>query len=201
MPPPRTHARARARGRARPRCTFVENDGSRCRRNATGTPPMCQAHWLVVDQEASPGRVVADVLRDLINGQRPPRAKVAAAASVIFDVISGAARTASAPNSGRAPFTPPAGWVPPPGWMPHGANPRHAPPPPPPPICRANECPLCVRARKVLGLASSGTLTPEIVKAQHRKLARKHHPDLGGRTEDMQKINAAVEQLERDLAA
>jgi len=36
--------------------------------------------------------------------------------------------------------------------------------------------------------------TVEEVKAEYKKLARKHHPDLGGDTATMQSINAAYEQ-------
>lgn len=35
----------------------------------------------------------------------------------------------------------------------------------------------------------------EVIQAAYRALAKKYHPDLGGNTEQMQKINNAYEQL------
>jgi hypothetical protein len=40
---------------------------------------------------------------------------------------------------------------------------------------------------------------PDLVKAAHRVLARLHHPDIGGNTGEMQRINAAVERIEQSL--
>ena len=37
--------------------------------------------------------------------------------------------------------------------------------------------------------------TLEDLKAQYKTLAKKHHPDCGGRTEDMQEVNAEFEKL------
>jgi curved DNA-binding protein CbpA len=45
----------------------------------------------------------------------------------------------------------------------------------------------------------SGCTTVEEVKARYRELARKHHPDLGGDTATMQKINAEYEQTLKQL--
>jgi hypothetical protein len=52
--------------------------------------------------------------------------------------------------------------------------------------------------REVLGLAS-GPVTVEAVRAQHFALAKQHHPDVGGTSERMQEINAAVEAAIREL--
>jgi hypothetical protein len=40
----------------------------------------------------------------------------------------------------------------------------------------------------------------KLIKAGHHTLAQQHHPDRGGRDEDMQAINAAAEQL-KDFVA
>ena len=37
--------------------------------------------------------------------------------------------------------------------------------------------------------------TLEDLKAQYKTLAKKHHPDCGGRTEDMQEVNAEYDKL------
>lgn|GEM_PF-7041045 len=66
-------------------------------------------------------------------------------------------------------------------------QPPRQPPPPPPP---AGPDP-----RVVLGFGPGDKLTVVIVKARHRELARKHHPDRGGSVARMQEINAAVDKL------
>lgn len=56
------------------------------------------------------------------------------------------------------------------------------------------------RARAVLGFTKDHILTVAIVKTRHRELARRHHPDAGGSTEKMQKINGAADLLVQSLS-
>ena len=70
--------------------------------------------------------------------------------------------------------------------VPPGA--RSAPRPPPPK-------PAGPDPRVVLGFTPGQKVTEAEVKARHRELARKHHPDKGGSVARMQEINAAVDQL------
>lgn len=58
-----------------------------------------------------------------------------------------------------------------------------------------------VRAAKVeLGFAESEPVTLEQIKTRHRELARKYHPDRpGGSVTKMQRVNAAVDVLEKAL--
>lgn len=51
------------------------------------------------------------------------------------------------------------------------------------------------RARRILGYSAKEPITKEQVKQRHRELARKHHPDRGGKLERMQDINWAVDIL------
>lgn len=51
--------------------------------------------------------------------------------------------------------------------------------------------------RTVLGLGPNATL--EQCKAAHRKLAVEHHPDRGGRADEMVKVNAAYDNAQREL--
>jgi hypothetical protein len=44
------------------------------------------------------------------------------------------------------------------------------------------------------------TAPPEVITASYRALSRKHHPDLGGDTATMQRINAAYDQLKDRLS-
>lgn len=65
-------------------------------------------------------------------------------------------------------------------------------PPPPRPRPRKPPGP---DPRVVLGFAAGQKVTAAEVKARHRELARKHHPDRGGSVARMQEVNAAVDQL------
>lgn len=40
----------------------------------------------------------------------------------------------------------------------------------------------------------------EIAEAVYRALVKKHHPDLGGNTETMQRLNAAIERIRKERA-
>lgn len=53
----------------------------------------------------------------------------------------------------------------------------------------------CGRARAVMGFTAQEPLTVDIIKARHRELARKHHPDKGGDTVKMQRINGSADIL------
>jgi hypothetical protein len=70
---------------------------------------------------------------------------------------------------------------------------------PPPREPRTSKPPKRLEAYKTL------CITPDapapVVKAAYRALAQLHHPDCGGKTEMMQKINAAYELLARRMAA
>jgi len=51
----------------------------------------------------------------------------------------------------------------------------------------------CARAYAALGLAQGAS--PAEVKAAHRRLVKRHHPDMGGRAEDFHRIDAAYRLL------
>lgn len=57
-----------------------------------------------------------------------------------------------------------------------------------------------VKARAVLGFGPREAITAEILKSRFRKLAKKHHPDLGGSVERMKSISAANDVLEKWLS-
>jgi DnaJ-domain-containing protein 1 len=60
------------------------------------------------------------------------------------------------------------------------------------------------KPQKLLEACKTLCITPDapapVVKAAYRALAQLHHPDAGGKTETMQKINAAYELLARAAA-
>lgn len=66
---------------------------------------------------------------------------------------------------------------------------------PPPPVDHQLEA--RQKARRVLGFPDGLPITAELVKARHRELARKYHPDVAGpgSVAKMQQINAAVDTL------
>jgi hypothetical protein len=72
------------------------------------------------------------------------------------------------------------------------AQAQRRPPPPPPPRTRKPTGP---DPRLVLGFAIGQKVTAAEVKARHRELARRFHPDKGGDVRRMQEVNAAVDQL------
>jgi curved DNA-binding protein CbpA len=50
-------------------------------------------------------------------------------------------------------------------------------------------------ARSLLGFTPKEPITKEMLKARHRELAKKHHPDRGGSADMMAKINDAMDTL------
>jgi hypothetical protein len=78
-------------------------------------------------------------------------------------------------------------------WPPR--PPGAAPPPPSsPPPSSSKEDP-----RTVLGFAPGVPLTRALIKQRQRALASMFHPDAGGSTAAMQRVNAAVEELLAEL--
>jgi hypothetical protein len=55
------------------------------------------------------------------------------------------------------------------------------------------------KARQVMGFGPRDLITKDILKARYRKLAKKHHPDLGGSPARMREINDANEILEKAI--
>ena len=55
------------------------------------------------------------------------------------------------------------------------------------------------RALSVLGLPPNAT--PKQIKKRYRDLAKRHHPDLGGDQQQMQRIVAAYEYLMKEHSA
>jgi len=77
--------------------------------------------------------------------------------------------------------------------IPHAPGQRQAPPEQPDPqrdLLRARRA-----ARQVLGFTFDEPLDGAKIKARHRELLKKHHPDRGGSTKKMAIINAARDVL------
>lgn len=54
-------------------------------------------------------------------------------------------------------------------------------------------------ARRALAEEANLSWVEKVIVAGYREMAKRHHPDVGGSTSDMQEINAAVEKL-REIA-
>jgi hypothetical protein len=170
-----------------PRCAYVERN-QRCRRKGAGSPPLCDAHRIVIDEAARtarPGEKFVGLLGRFFRGQKISDDHLYAGIEDVVDMFSrppsgptqnpiDAARARAqdffrrAQQQGAAP-----------------ARPRKPPGPDP---------------RVVLGFAAGQRVTADDVKKRHRELALKFHPDKrGGSTKQMAEINDAVDRLLRDL--
>ncbi len=172
---------------------YVE-DGVRCRRSASGDPPLCHPHRLVAADAGRPPPAFGDGVRNLvdrvIHGKRVTPKMWEGALGDLAAFAAGMA--AQAQQQQHTPHAPPGhgqGTPPPrrPSWW----------PPRPPPDPRIEER---RRARIVLGFPPQGAITLEVVQQRRRELARKHHPDRGGSVTKMQAVNAAADVLEAELA-
>jgi hypothetical protein len=159
-----------------PRCAFIDDD-VRCRKRGVGDPPLCAEH-------AAPAHdIFAQALDQLF---AHPTVKtwadsaqgwVQTRVSLLDQFIAGAIPFAP----GAAPGRPP-GPRPGPGFRP--------PPPRPSPA----EDP-----RSVLHFGAKEPLTVAKVKERKKMLAAMVHPDRGGSTEAMAKINNAADTLLKTL--
>lgn len=177
------------------------------RNGAAGTnPALCKVHQVVFAEAGRPPAprppavAAFEVLEDLLSGERVSRARVESAISELFSGWTMGGNIAQGyypdldPSAPQPGFRPPSGFRPPPGWPFQGAP--GAPPfdPEAAELAEARR-----RARLVMGFAASEPITREILRARHRELVRKHHPDRGGDLEKMKLVNAANDVLEDSL--
>lgn len=170
-------------------------------RIATGASPFCRVCELATREASAPAvparkpggfaAAASDIFDDLLNGRRVSKNKVASAINEFAWAVGGN-YTDYHPDIGPPPpepgsrFDPPDDFRPPPGW-----HREQAPPQPPP----ANDPAKVAAARRSLGYGPSERITAESLKARHRELAKRHHPDRGGSLGRMQEINAAIDTL------
>lgn len=167
------------------RCAYVEGR-QRCRRGGTGNPPLCEAHRLVLEDEAvrpqRPGEKLVGLLGRVLRGQRVSDDHLYAGLEDFAEMFSQppGAHPRSPVDAARARTQ---------DFFRRQAGARQAPPPRP-------RKPTGLDPRVVLGFAAGQKVTAAEVKARHRELARRHHPDRqGGSVARMQEVNAAVDQL------
>lgn len=176
------------------RCVFHDPEaGRRCRRNGTGTPPLCQAHRDVLDQrEESP---FAEILGSILTGRRPSQRSVEDAirdfTQNVFGKRMSKAELDELLSRARAAAT--------------GATAGSSQSSSSSSDARSSErdrersevekARLVSKARRTLGFTATEPLTRDGVKKRYRELARKHHPDMGGSTAKMAELNRAMEIL------
>lgn len=172
-------------------------------RNAMPGLPFCRVCALVAKDAAKPAErgsgffaTASEILDDVLAGRGVSRAKVAQAinqgawelggdyaaaspdlANVDFgELFMGAAEKAS--NGARAKFQGAKNFTPPPGWFrPQQEDPE---------VARRRQAEQI--ARQVLGFGPTDTITLETVRARHRELAKKWHPDRFANDPSKQKI-------------
>jgi hypothetical protein len=174
-------------------------------RNAVdgSNPPLCNTHRVVFADIGRtparvPGQAAVDLLGDLLSGQKVSRDRVQDA---INDLLGGAWQMGGGMAGGYYPEDDGAGvdteWTPHNSGGPHDRrHHRHASSfdPEAAELAEARR-----RARIVMGFAASERITLEQLRVTYKKLARKHHPDLGGDREKMTQVNAANDVLEAEL--
>lgn len=174
-------------------CTYYE-DERRCRRRGTGNPCLCEEHRSALEIEAArprrPGERIMGVVLGALFGDAPTDDELYEAAEEAATLLQGnaavRARAAAAAAAAQRMWQARQAGRSAPGARRQPPRPSSPPPPPPSPD---------IDARAVLGFTPREHLTVERVKARHRELVRKHHPDRGGSTSRMAEVNAAVDVL------
>lgn len=179
---------------------FDEDTGRRCRKSGQGDPSMCKRHRddlqipsplgqvfdAVIHGRSPSPNAVADAMFGVVEGflgRKLTADERARATSVGGGVFTGSGSRSSRSSSESSDA--------------HRAQEAEA-------RARASEI---GRARRTLGFGARDQITPEILKARYRELARKWHPDryVGdpakqkAATSRMAEINAAMEILQKPV--
>jgi hypothetical protein len=186
-----------------PRCTYKEGS-RRCPMDGSGDPPLCAPHRVALAEASRPkppARVLLDSLSDWLQGNPINRdATLGAAEAFLSQWVAGIGGNYRPDIAGisedaahrRAQSGTERPW----NWnIPHSGQ-RQQPPPhdPDAELRRARAA-----ARQVLGFAPGELLDGDRIKAHHRRLVKKHHPDHGGSTKKMAMINLARDVLMAEL--
>jgi hypothetical protein len=166
-----------------------------------GDPPLCRPHRLAMAELARPKppvRVLLDTVSDWLQG-RPINGEATLGAAEAFlnqwvagiggnyrPDISGVSEDAAHRRAQSGAGRP---WH----WnIPHAGGHRQASPQHDP---EADLRKARAAARQVMGFGPDDPLDADQIKARHRALVKKHHPDHGGSTKKMANINLARDVL------
>lgn len=191
-------------------CCYSEG-GRRCRRSATGNPPLCNPHKIAVAEQVrrdmtghtpAAGAGVSELFDRVVSGRKINRKVVQEAVGDVAAWWEQYQQQQTQQQQQQTPPQPDPTQPPPwrPWWEPIVNEVKRARAQQPPPDPRIAELKLKrSRARIVLGFAQSDKPTEVELNARRRELARKHHPDRGGSVSKMQEINDAVDVLLAEL--
>lgn len=193
------------------RCSYKES-GARCPKIGTvtvGQIAFCGPHARLVQQAAQRASgqasvqtvfqqgadLAGSILRDFLDGKPISRDRVASAINDFAWNLGGAYASYNPDlvdveigiGADGQPHTGPSG----------GRRRAQRPPPPEDPDAELRQA--IAKARATLGFGPREIITPEILKARHRELVKRHHPDRGGSLERMQEINAAVDTISASM--
>lgn len=164
------------------RCRFRDDDGSRCHRNGFGDPAFCRAHALAGNVDIAFNDPLVGELVDradrFLAGHRNPL--VQSFAGILGQVLAG--RPPQVSQVSQVETDAPRARA--------QASTSRPPPPPRPAAPPPKEDP-----RDVLGFGPAAKLTRAMVKERQRELAKLMHPDHGGSTKALQRLNAAAQEL------
>jgi hypothetical protein len=185
-----------ARKRLVPRCRFRSPEtGRRCVEPGLGQPPYCLPHLSLVRSGEAEEDPLYEAFETVLNHPRMGDILGRVADFIDFASRRGLDRTPPPPEESPHYRGPDRGFYsehPPSaqGGHQHQADPRQQTRRPPPRPGRPQEDP-----RSVLGIPPGVPLTASLVKKHQRALATIHHPDSGGTTAAMQRINSAAAAL------
>jgi len=185
-----------------PRCTYKEGS-RRCPMDGSGSPPLCDPHRMALAEASRPrppARVLLDSLTDWLQGNPINRdATLGAAEAFLNQWVAGIGGNyrpdiAGVSENGahrRAQSGTDRPW----NWnIPHTRQRQQPPHDPDAELRKARAA-----ARQVLGFGPTEALNVDMIKARHRQLAKKHHPDRGGSNRKMETINLARDVLMVEL--
>lgn len=193
------------------RCTIYDDgDGKRCRRSGRGDPAMCEMHRDEIGVPSAFGQVIDAIL----HGRAPSKNAVHDAAFDVAEAFMGRRLTPEERARARA-MGGTFGGGPSPSSGSRSSSDSGDSDASSSSRDEARQREAAEReiakkigaARRTLGFSAKEPITPEILKAKHRTLVRKWHPDQYARdpakykaaTSRMAEINAAVEVLTKPL--
>lgn len=190
------------------RCAYRES-GRQCIRDGDGNPPLCNVHRVACAEIGRPPErrsAAANLIDNLLSGRKITRDHVNEAIGEFAGYAMGGGIAGGyhpdISNDGRTQHhrsgTMPQGtewWrILFPNGVPAGGGARVHVDPEAQQLAAAR-----ARARVVMGFAASEPITQDKVRARHRELAKRHHPDRGGKVEKMQEVNVAADVLMAEL--
>ena len=181
-----------ARKRLVPRCRFRDpHSNRRCGEPGLGKPPYCLPHLTLVKQGEAAEDPLFEAFDTVLNHPKAADILGRVADFIDFATRRGLDRTPRPPEESPHYQGPDRGFHS--EWPPRAqqqSNPRQERQQAPPRPRRQQADP-----RSVLGIPPGVPLTASLVKKHQRALATIHHPDSGGTTAAMQRINSAATAL------